>query len=200
MMRRRLLTEKPGTYRFIDWIMGTGSQYLNTGIIPVSNMTAVCTFSRTATYNNDQMMFGCRNGSGSGYSFYAELYRTSWYSASETSVYNNVLINVGTSLDIIHTVELTPSGFKVDNNSASPTTTQIGMPSVPIYIFAYNDNNNVIWKTTTTKIHNFKLYNNIVVNDFRPCVRIADNKPGLYDSLTDTFLINQGNGEFIIPT
>ena len=37
----------------------------------------------------------------------------------------------------------------------------------------------------------------MLVRVLKPCVRIADNKPGMYDFISRTFFTNQGTGEFL---
>jgi len=50
---------------------------------------------------------------------------------------------------------------------------------------------------------NVKIYSldiiedNILKRALRPCLRISDKKPGMYDLANDIFYINQGSGEFV---
>lgn len=49
------------------------------------------------------------------------------------------------------------------------------------------------------KVYYFKMYDNgTLVRDFIPVVRNLDNKPGLYDKVTDTFFTNAGTGDDFI--
>lgn len=49
----------------------------------------------------------------------------------------------------------------------------------------------------STKIYGFKIYmDNIVIREFVPCYRVADNVKGMYDMVTEQFFENAGTGEF----
>lgn len=49
----------------------------------------------------------------------------------------------------------------------------------------------------STKIYGFKIYmDNIVIREFVPCYRVADNVKGMYDMITEQFFENAGTGEF----
>lgn len=47
------------------------------------------------------------------------------------------------------------------------------------------------------RMYNFKIYNiNELTHNFVPCMRISDNKPGMYDTINKIFYTNSGLGEF----
>ena len=47
------------------------------------------------------------------------------------------------------------------------------------------------------RIYNFKIRNVVdLVHNFVPCIRISDQKPGVYDTITGEFYTNSGLGEF----
>lgn len=49
----------------------------------------------------------------------------------------------------------------------------------------------------STKIYGFKIYmDNIVIREFVPCYRVADDVKGMYDMVTEQFFENAGTGEF----
>lgn len=49
-----------------------------------------------------------------------------------------------------------------------------------------------IYSVTITK-------GNSVLGNYIPALRLADNKPGMYDTMTGNFLTNAGTGEFVYP-
>lgn len=67
--------------------------------------------------------------------------------------------------------------------------------SYPITIFSLNGsyNSNCRIKKFTVK------QGGETVGDFIPCVRKSDSKPGMYDTVSQTFYTNAGTGEFIVP-
>lgn len=49
----------------------------------------------------------------------------------------------------------------------------------------------------STKIYGYKIYmDNIIIRELVPCYRISDGVKGMYDMVTDQFLVNSGTGEF----
>lgn len=47
------------------------------------------------------------------------------------------------------------------------------------------------------KNYGFKIYlDNIVIREYVPCIRVADDVKGMYDMITGEFLVNSGTGEF----
>lgn len=49
----------------------------------------------------------------------------------------------------------------------------------------------------TGRIYKFTIKeNNALIMNLVPCYRKSDNKPGMYDTIGNTFYTNQGNGEF----
>ena len=50
---------------------------------------------------------------------------------------------------------------------------------------------------TSTKNYGFRIYmDNIVIREFVPCYRVADDVKGMYDMITGQFFENAGTGEF----
>ena len=49
------------------------------------------------------------------------------------------------------------------------------------------------------KIYYQKIWNNdVLIRNFIPCYRKSDDKPGMYDTVNDTFYTNAGTGEFVV--
>lgn len=94
--------------------------------------------------------------------------------------------------------------LKVDGLIKEKTSHAFGGPDCNLYIFSKN----YVEIGEFTKIDyaaNLKLYHltistsdGIVLRDFFPCERKSDNKPGLYDIITNTFYPNEsGESDFI---
>lgn len=57
------------------------------------------------------------------------------------------------------------------------------------------------FKLSNVKIYSLKhVRGTETILNLIPCVRKADSKPGMYDTVSETFYTNAGTGEFIIPT
>lgn len=91
-------------------------------------------------------------------------------------------------------VQLEPSGNVTSGNNVD---TSASFPSSPnLSIFTQNGSTT---QRPYMKLYYFKAYNDAdgtykLVRDYVPCIRNADNKIGLYDNVTDTFV--EGVGTF----
>ena len=77
----------------------------------------------------------------------------------------------------------------------SPTGNNV---TIPIYLFARNVNN-VPTGLAELKMYYFKAYDEYgnIALDLIPCYRKSDNEIGMYDTVNQTFLTNQGTGTFV---
>lgn len=67
-----------------------------------------------------------------------------------------------------------------------------------IYLFARNYSNSPNDIGGTVRIYSFSAKrNDAPICDMYPCIRKSDNKPGMYDLITEQFYTNSGTGEFI---
>ena len=67
-----------------------------------------------------------------------------------------------------------------------------------IYLFAKNLSNAPVEMSGVKRINRFKVdRDNVPVCDMYSCIRKSDNKPGMYDIITNQFFTNSGTGEFI---
>lgn len=99
--------------------------------------------------------------------------------------YNLTNVSLGTSSSRTGTYAITNGDFSTIPHS--------------IGLFANNINGNFL-ERVSAKIFNFKLWDNDVLKrNFIPVKRNADNKPGMYDLVTDNFYSNaSGTGDFTI--
>lgn len=75
------------------------------------------------------------------------------------------------------------------------TTANTGANTLPI--FGFRESGGAINWRFTGYLKFYRIWeNNILIRDMRPCVRISDNKPGMYDLVNDAFYTNAGPGEF----
>ena len=97
---------------------------------------------------------------------------------------------------------ITPLYTVVKNGTAYTSTPNNYFPtfnSNEFFLFGRNQAGNVLNKGSM-KIYYTKMYDstNQLARDFIPCYRKSDNKPGMYDLVTDTFFTNAGTGEFTV--
>lgn len=194
MMRRRAMLLKadsgrlPSEYYEVEYLESTGTQYIITGlpylrndivnidIMPMSTDTDKCVFGAYDNGNNKCEM-----------SFFSGRFRF------DLAFYGSSYV-VGTKYKITKD----GSTWYVDNTQESGTGKNENT-SHNLYLFGryYNGNAN---KLSKIRIYSYTLIrNNVDLINLVPCIRISDNKPGMYDLIGNTFYTNQGTGEFLTP-
>ena len=167
-------------YIELKFIEGTGTQWIDTKIIPVNaNYKAEICYQSTkiATSSSESFIFGywLESGQSGGW---------------RAGIAKNTLTNTGVGFTFDNTVATkktiaTSSGATAYNSSQSP------------YLFSQNYKN-----TANTvadgqyRLYYCKMWNgNTLVRDFIPCKYY--NNIGLWDKVSETFFANSGTGEFI---
>lgn len=94
-----------------------------------------------------------------------------------------------------HTFYVSNGSQKMDNVEYGQTTMTITNQNRTIYIFSGNIGNANYY--CRQQVEYSKIWENgVIVRDYIPALRIADNKPGLYDLVNNQFYTNAGTGEF----
>jgi len=173
----------PLGYTLLDYIGSTGTQYIDTGIIPnvttrvVAKIafpdvveTVLCWGSRSSgTYQSSLDQFYC-----------GRTIRSLWYYSATTQTG----LRTGISPNVFYDIDVT-------NTCVTATATQ------SIYLFALN-NLGTATTDSSSKIAKFEIYNNgVMVRNLISCKRNSDNVLGMYDLVSGQFLINQGTGTFV---
>ena len=194
----------PSSYQEIEYIKNSGTQYINTGVLPTDNTKVEANFAITDLTANRNYVVGTYKGASN------KVYSRIQFSYSETSFwgwgkqYTTGIQNCNTDK---HYLELTKNSFILDDSNVYTPTDHDFSTSAYIYLFCVNNNGVPNTISDGVKIYDLKIYDGTtLVRDFIPCYRKSDSKPGLYDlcgsicSLTGTpFYINAGTGDFITP-
>lgn len=196
----------PNTYKQVEYIESTGTQYIDTWFIP-SNTTKIQISMWWWNYVQEyahlfwvRAVWNATDASIWRWFFLCHQYNSSyiwmfwrWYSSSSGWWSSTTFSFVNWNN---HIIEMSQSGAYEDGTlKASLQTVTFTSPS-NMCIFALNDNGTVK-ENSSYKLYYFKIWNNwTLVRDFIPVIRISDNKPWLYDLVNDTFYTNQGTWEF----
>lgn len=186
-------------YRSVEYLQSDGNQYINTGL-----------FFSTSNYHYETE---CEMDNESGNQLFGFKY---WYAHAimiDNNIYKfcsgeydvrNTPFVAGTKLKII--VDKTTKSITGENNSQTVTETFSNgfAPTSSIYPLiiggCWNIYSDKFYGGGKGKIYSFKFsQNGVLQGDFIPCIRKSDNKPGMYDRVSLTFLTNQGTGEFTVP-
>ena len=183
----------PPEYQEVEHIAGSGNQYINTGInLGDSGYRSETVISWNVIINRRQLTgaqdvgFWGVNANG-----YYEIYQASQYRA-EVGRWDNVSFEVTYSGGKSRRY-LTVNGAILFNGQESTTS-----PNGTIYVFDIR-HPTVTNTGLNAKIKSHRIFvSDELVRDFVPCYRKSDDKPGMYDLVSDTFFTNAGTGEFAV--
>lgn len=198
----------PEDYYAVEYIEGTGTQYIDTNTKPTNTTKAEVLFELT-NYSSSQYILGSRetvsstilfglNGKA-GYTSFNAIFmasKTSLGVRQIKKIYKN-------SLEVEYTEGI---GFRgkfvyndIDNNKTDISYTEYNVDGITgnnpnIYLFAFNPSN----IHEGIKVYNCKIWNNdVLIRNFIPCYRKSDGEIGMYDIVEDKFYTNSGTGTFV---
>lgn len=196
----------PAEYQEVEYIESTGTQRIETGIyndtlnVPIQYECDVLYPSTTARQLNGSQgafYYGVVNGrfqltqggtSDSGITatanqWYHLIVQFSGNNSDDSNGFVGAVNNIDTNVLRAY-IRATQSGYFQYATDAS----------YQVCIFSLNGQN----IPSTCRHRKFKIYqNNLLVRNFIPCYRIADNEIGMYDTVNGVFYTNAGTGTFI---
>lgn len=189
--RVNIKSRLPAGYQEVEYIENTSYSVLDTGILPDKKKFII---DMQYTSNASRQLMGI---GGSSSEYFGNNYGT-WE-------------KIGNS-DNVGTLERVVIHYDVGQIAAQRTTTWIQGSINRYYGYANNWDADVaktfkifVLSTTGDWYSKAKLYKLTVidaagniVNQLIPCIRLSDNKPGMYDIVNNNFLVNSGTGEFIV--
>lgn len=189
-LRRRMMKYAgilPSGYTQVDYIQGTGSQYIDTGFLV--NKSDNYTLEIDAQFNaSSSKVFQGANG-------YMQMYITAKYGirSDGVSVGNRDLIVIGYANNI---ETLTINGVVQETHD---WTTEHSGVDEKLGVFRMGNTNNSWFSGTiaTGKLYGYKVWKDgILVSECIPCLRNSDSAVGLYDIVLKQFVENAGTGVF----
>lgn len=182
----------PSGYTQLEYIEGTGTQYINTNFYPNQDTGLEMQMEFIdANLSNLAAMFDCRaNG------LYYGLYKASSSNWNLTFFYGNIYNQFFTiNYNTIYTVSIKKNVGTVNDISLTYSYSSFQL-AAPLFLLASNESGNPV-SITKGKIYYVQLYNgNSLVHDLIPCKNPL-GEVGLYDLIGQNFLNNSGTGSFI---
>ena len=183
----------PNIYKKVEYLESIGAQYIDTGYIIDTSTDEIELYFQITEANNYKWIFGEHDnnariglGSGDGENKRNVAYYNSTYKVNDTEMYSSQHYYKADSTGAYL------NGTKKANYTAFSSTSTI---------YLFNLNLSQTDYCCSGKIWSYKhRRNGVLIRDFIPVVRKADNKPGMYDKVTKQFFTNAGTGEFTIPS
>lgn len=185
--RRRLMMNFEKKYTPVKYLESTGTQYIDTGVVPYKNQKYDIKFSMVEI-NKNQVIFGSRSSGD--------------YSNSKNQIYlnvnvaNKVLLYLGTKNNNLFNRVIVNKEYSINNSINELENDFDDKATESLYLFAMNNQKNIV-ANASARLYYFKIYNNdILVRDYVPALD-KQMIPCLYDKVEDKFYYNEGSGEFL---
>lgn len=191
-LRRRMMVAGgllPNGYTQVDYIQGTGSQYIDTGFVVNKSDNYVLEIDG---------LFPSQAQAYQGCNAYMQLLVSSKYgieNASSISVGNRDTVRIAYANQ---TEILTVNGTQVESISWD----FYSGANVKLGILRLGDANNGWFNGSVVSgtLYGYKVWkNNTLVSECVPCVRNSDGVAGMYDVIREQFITNAGSGAFKFP-
>ena len=188
----------PDGYTKLEYIESSGTQYINTGIVPKTTTRVVVDFSLTTTAGGQWNGWG---STGSKESFFFGAAKAGTFHISLSGDWTNT--DTGIAIDTSrHAVDMSMSALKFDgeefvNASSSPFSNAASGNT--LYLFAMHQGwSPGIGSYSSMRLYSCQIYDGeTLVRDFVPVVQDSDGQAGLYDTVSGTFFANGGTGSFV---
>ena len=186
----------PSEYQEVEYIKSTGTQYIDTGVIPTIDTTVEIELmsdtdnvfpygSRTSSTTNDKhcVLLNLRS---------LNVYALMGNSSADASFFKQYLNPCK--------IKNGKDGFYINGDLARDYgDITFSASSLNLYLFALNSPNEAYaTRAFVGNIYSCKIYEgNNIIRDYIPCYRKADNVIGLYDLANGVFYTNSGTGTFL---
>ena len=179
------------TYTRLSYIECEGAQYINTGYIVQEDDIIEMMYISTSTTSADKALYGCYDNNGNiWFSLYSNTGYVRFGSSASASITNARM-----------TFKLTMKKSSVVMDSGKKATPDfVGLPQVPLYLFARNNKSTGVGMYGYCQCMSFSIKNGSgeLVRDMWPCKRDSDGAIGMIDLVTGHFYANEGSGEDFI--
>lgn len=196
----------PPAYQQVEYIEGTGTQYINTGVyLSVNSLAMECDIQLTTNSyagSTSAYLFGGYGGSSAR--FFVLCYASGGSNPKRLSLacgsgYRVESSNADTNR---HVFKIDMANTKVYKDGTSVSTTSGSWSkgtnaSTWLGVLNGGSSSGAANACVQAKCYGAKMWqNDELIHDYYPCYRKSDDEPGLYDIVTDTFLTNAGTGTF----
>ena len=198
-------TELPIGYTQVDYIESSGTQYIDTGINPISSTKIDIDFAYVGTSSLAIWipLFGARSIINNIHEYYAvfinqnTLKLTTNYSSNDAGDNSTVYVEVNKKYNLknnqgsFYINDILESSISASNTLSNNTTHSV-------YLFDLQEaSGNRMDRGTKMKLYSCKFYDgDTLIRNYIPCYRNSDNEVGLYDLVNNVFYANKGTGAF----
>ena len=188
----------PGTYTELQYIQGTGTQWIDTNFIPDSNTRLRTKLQVDSGVNNSGSCFSGSMGANTGFECFMWSSGTKIYCPYGNHDVATIVATINDTVEIdwnknIFSAKVN-NGDTVKRNFAKQTFTA----TYQLRLFALSRNTDVATSQGYVKIYYFQVYDNgTLIRDYIPALRNGDGAVGMYDVANQIFYTNPGGDNFV---
>ena len=192
------ISQLPIEYQEVEYIQSSGTQFIDTGFVPNDNTKIMLVFTNNnATTGNYDCVFGTRTNASNANTFALWIDSNRCFGAFYGTGQSITLFPTSINATAKHTATMKGNVAEIDSVSITCPAVS-SSPTYSFYIGACNTAGTADYFSKIL-IYESKIYDNeILVRDFVPCYRKADNVAGLYDLVNNVFYTNSGSGVFAV--
>lgn len=185
--------ELPEGYTQVEYIESSGTQYIDTGIMPNTNTSISVDFKMESSAAS-QFVYGCRTSSyTNNFILLISSANSSFRSGFGSELLSFSISDLTSKYKAFHSKEKCQIGTNELVHSGADFTS-----TLPIYLFCANEDGTAKY-FSSMKLYTCKIYDGEnLVRDYVPCKN--GDVIGLYDIANDTFYENAGTGTFTMGT
>lgn len=182
----------PVGYTLLEYIEGSGTQYINTGVVGRSGLEAELEWEFTSIGSNNAIL---ASRHGSGVRIFLAYHTTIWIYGYSSAVSSSVTAETGVKYSIYCKLYNGEQLLAIDGTTVASGTTASNYYSDALALFANN------YKGSGNNMASGKLYSckikagGVLVRDFVPVIN-PDGEYGLWDKVGEKFYGNIGTGVF----
>lgn len=193
----------PSIYKKVEYLENIENSYIDTGINTTEYklvMEYQCRGMFSYAFN---LFFGRQTSQGSGNLSDYVGYRDSTHTVASTGAvqYGQRAPIFNENVFLEYSNIINNRYVKFDNTTYTTSTTNPVDASKNVFLFCINYGGVPTAYFSKLAVSFLQMYDkdNNLIRDYKPVVRISDNKPGLYDKVSGQFYTNQGSGTDFIP-
>lgn len=192
----------PIGYSPLAYIESTGSEYLVLDYLTQTNTRVIIDMISYETDDEDEAIFGTRNGSGGNPQFVCWVCNGSSNRVISSFIYGNSTwsqdyntpVNVGDRFIL----DASSNGLYINNTLIQAITGTGNMPSNELALFACFKNGVYEKGAGKYRVFSIKIYeDSTLMLDLVPTFNETTQKPGLYDLINDDFYPSSTNTDFV---
>lgn len=178
------------SYTRLTYIECNGQQYINTGYVVKEDDVIEMMYISTSTTSADKALYGCYDDNGN---IWFSLYSNTGYVRFGSSASASL-----TNARMKYKLTMQKGNVTLDGGLTA-TPDFVGLPQVPLYLFARNNKGTGVGMYGYCRCLGFtiKKSSGELVMDLKPCKRDSDGKVGMLDLVSGQFLAGSGDAELI---